>query len=123
MGAVFPIIFQISSNIVALITAIHFIPGFEFTGNYMDLILAALFLALINTLIKPVLKLILTPLIIITLGLFVIVANALLLHLLDILSEPINIKGYLALFLGTIVIGVVNILINAGAKIRYRKTN
>lgn len=121
MGFLFTAFFQISSNIVALLTASHFIPGFELTGGYRDLVLVAVILSAINILIKPILKLVLTPVIVLTLGLFVIVVNALLLRLLDIFSEPINIKGYIPLLLGTLVIGAINILINAGAKIRYRK--
>lgn len=121
MRFVLIIIFQIFSNIIAILAASNFIPNFSFTGNFIDLTLASLIFAAINLIIKPIAKIILTPLIIITFGLFIIVINALALHLLDLLSKPLNIQGYIPLLLGTILISVINVLINAGAKIRYRK--
>lgn len=116
------LIFQVFSNSIAILAANHFIPGFIFTGNFVNLLFASLIFTLINLIIKPVLKLILTPFIILTFGLLIIAVNAFFLYLIDILEKTLTINGIIPLLLATLLIGLVNFLINAGAKIRYKKT-
>ena len=115
------LIFQIFSNMIAILASNHFIPGFAFSGKFPELALASLIFTAINLFLKPILKLILTPFIIITFGLLLIVINAGALYFLDILSEPLKIQGIVPLLLATLLIGIVNFFINAGAKIKYRK--
>ncbi|MDI6734370.1 MAG: phage holin family protein [Patescibacteria group bacterium] len=114
-------IFHIFSNAIAVLAANYFIVGFIFKGDFVDLVVAALVLTLINTFLRPVLKLFLGPIIILTFGLFTIVINAITLYLLDILSDSLTIQGYLPLILGTIIIGVINFILNFAAKRLYRK--
>lgn len=114
--------FQIFSNAIAILAAAQFIPGFHFVYNFRDLIITSAVFTAINLFVKPLLKVILTPIIIITFGLLIIFINALTLRILDIIIEPLTIQGYIPLFLATLVIGIINVLINAGAKIRYRES-
>lgn len=116
------ILFQVFSNSIAILAANHFIPGFIFSGNFTALLLASLIFTAANLIIKPVLRLILTPFILLTFGLLIIGINAIFLYLLDILVKTLTINGIIPLLLATILIGLVNFLINAGAKIRYKKT-
>jgi len=115
------IIFSIFSNLVALYIAAEFIKGFNFTGNFIDLIIAAGLLTLANYLIKPFLKLFLGPLIALTFGIFTIAINAIILIILDILINPIIIEGYIPLLLATLIISIVNFTINLSAKFLYNK--
>jgi putative membrane protein len=115
------IIFSIFSNLVALYIAAEFIKGFNFTDNFIDLIIAAGLLTLANYLIKPFLKLFLGPLIILTFGIFTIAINAIILIILDILINPLIIEGYIPLLLATLIISIVNFTINLSAKFLYNK--
>jgi putative membrane protein len=115
-------VFHVFSNAVAILAAAYFIAGFNFTGNFLELVVTATVLTVINTFLKPIMKLFLGPLIVITFGLFLIIVNALTLYLLDIWSAPLNIVGYEALLWGTLLIGAVNILIGWGAKFFYKRS-
>jgi putative membrane protein len=110
------ILFQICTNAFAILAAANFVSGFSFTGNFPQLVLAACLLTLINALILPILKLIFGPIVLITLGIFTIVINAFGLFILDKFSTPLTIEGILPLVYGTLVIGLVNLIINFGAK-------
>lgn len=110
-------IFQIFSNIIALLIASNFITGFILQGNFLDLIKLSFFLTLINIFLRPILKLIFGPLILITFGLFTIVLNCFIIYLLDFLNENLIIEGYLPLILGTLIIGLINLIINFSSKI------
>lgn len=65
----------------------------------------------LNVFIRPILRFILSPIVILTFGLAVIALNSFLLHLLDIWSEKITIAGTVPLLYATVIIGVVNMLL------------
>jgi putative membrane protein len=81
----------------------------------MLLIVAAIF-AVVNTVVKPVVKLFSIPLFIITLGLIIFVINALMLLLTsaiaDALNVPFHVSGFKAALVGGLVISFVSWLIN-----------
>lgn len=114
-------IFHVFSNTIAILAAAYFVTGFIFKGNFIDLMIVAGILTIINIFIRPILKLILGPLIVLTFGLFTIVINAVILYLLDIFSKPLIIEGYLPLLWATLITAAVNFLINLSAKFLYRK--
>jgi len=99
------------SNTLAILAAGYFVTGFEFSGDFISLITAALILSLINAFIRPVLKLFFGPLILLTLGLFVIVINSLTLYFLDILVNQITIVGTESLIISTLIFSLVNAFI------------
>lgn len=114
-------IFHIFSNAVAIYAAAYFIGGFSFIGGVIELIVTSAILTLINLLLKPVLKLILGPFIVFTFGLFVIVINAITLYILDIVSQPLTIQGYLPLLYASLLIGVINLIINVSGGLAYKE--
>ena len=104
-------------NSVVLWLAGKYIVGFNAPRALLDLIILGAALAILNLLLKPVLKLILGPLIIITLGAGVILVNAAILWglsflsaRLDFLPHGFSIDSIPALLLGTIVLSAANIL-------------
>ena len=115
------LIFYFFSNALALLAAVYFVRGFGITPDYVDFLTATAVFTLLNVFIKPVLKLILSPIIIITLGLGIILVNAFTLYLLDFLSEGVNIEGLTALFYATLIISLVNIAISFSAKRLYNR--
>jgi len=99
-------------NAAALLAAVWLIPGVDFVGGPAKLIGVAAVFGIVNALVRPILTLLSCPLIVITLGLFTLVINALLLLLTGYLSEVWNlgftVDGFLPAFLGGIVIGLVS---------------
>lgn len=105
------IIFHVFANVIALFTATSFVTGFQFHGDFVAMIITAAILTTINFFLKPVMKLLFGPLILLTLGLFLIVINSLTLFILDIFSVPLTIEGYIPLFYGTLIVTGVNIVL------------
>jgi len=91
--------------------AIKFIPGVEFIGEFKYLILAGVILGLINFFIKPVLKVITLPLRVLTLGLFGLLINMLIIWAVDILFPELIIQGLIPLFWTTLLIWGINFLL------------
>src|ERR1700719_5105576 len=89
------------------------VPGITVLGPKSALI-AALVIGFINATIGLVLKVITFPLTLITLGLFWFVINALMLELASALLAPgFEVHGFLAAFIGAIVLSLVNMLLKA----------
>ena len=116
------LVFSVFSNAAALLITSYLVGQFVFVGTLIDLLIAAGILTIINTFVRPLLKLLFGPLIILTLGLFIIVINALTLYLLDVVSSALTIQGYLPLLIATIIFGVVNAAINLSARFGYRRS-
>ena len=77
-------------------------------------LIAALVIGFINATIGLVLKIITFPLTLVTLGLFWFVINALMLELASALLSPgFQVHGFLAAFVGAIVLSLVNLLLKA----------
>ncbi len=109
-------IIRILGNAVALYVAFYIVPGFVVAGSIEHYLLAGLILAILNTLVRPVLKIIAFPIILLTLGLFTFVINVLMLWALDYLLAFVSIEGLIALFWATIIVGIVNLFFSTIAK-------
>jgi putative membrane protein len=116
MSFISRIIIHVLANAAAIWTASRFIHGFVFKGNWKELLLAGAILGAVNVLIRPVVKLLSFPLIIITLGFFSIVINIALLYLAASFIPGMEIKGIWAAFWGVIIISLVNNVIMHLAK-------
>jgi len=110
-------IVRILGNSLALYAASWFVAGFGITGGIKEYAIAGVVLGLLNMIVKPVLKLISMPIIILTLGLFTIVINALLLWAVDYIFDFVAISDIVSLVWATIVISIVNMVIGAFSKI------
>jgi len=99
-------------NTLALYLASLLIPGIELTGLGPAL-LAGLVLGLVNAVIRPVLLFLTLPLTLLTLGLFILVLNGLLLQLVAWLVGGFTVAGFWPAVFGAIVVGVVSWLLTA----------
>lgn len=97
---------------LALIIVSHIVPGFYVRGIGAAL-LAAVVIGLINATLGALLKLITFPLTILTLGIFWIIINALMLKVATWFVSGFEISGFVAAFLGAIVLMLVNMLFRA----------
>ena len=110
-------IVRILGNSVALYAAFYLVPGFVVKGGVKEFLLAGILFGLLNKIVKPPIKLITMPLIILTLGLFLVVINALMLWLVDYAFDFVAIENITALVWATIVVALVNAIISAFTKI------
>ncbi|HTR66765.1 MAG TPA: phage holin family protein [Terriglobales bacterium] len=88
------------------------VPGFVVTGPEAALI-AAFVIGLVNATLGFVLKILTFPLTVLTLGIFWLVINALMLELASALVPGFRITGFWAAFWGAIVLSLVNMLFRA----------
>lgn len=107
-------IVRLLGNGLAIYLAALFVPGFElahglnFAADWKVLLLAGFILTILNAVLKPILKLISAPLIILTLGLFGFVINIGLLWLLTSFLPELHITGLWAYVLGAVIVSLVN---------------
>ncbi len=85
----------------------YFIPGIAVSGFYSALIAAVIF-GLLNLLIKPIISIFTLPINILTLGLFGLVINGLLLWFIGTFVAGFTIASFSAAFFGAIVLSVAN---------------
>jgi putative membrane protein len=106
------ILIRLLINAVALFAAVKLIPGMHFTGGIGQLLIVAFVFGLVNAVVRPILTLLSCPLIVVTLGLFLLVINAVMLWLTSWLSTRFalgfQVDGFLPALLGGLVIGVVS---------------
>jgi putative membrane protein len=100
------------ANAVALGVAVWLIKGITLTGSdtghkALALILVALVFGVVNWLVKPIVKLLSFPLFVVTLGLFTLIVNALMLMLTSYLSGKANIDFHVQTFWAAVVGGLI----------------
>ena len=126
-----PLVIRIAVNAVALWVAVRLVPDVAFpaartfpAGEWWKLVAVALIFGLINAYLKPIAKALSLPARLLTLGLFSLVINALLLLLLALVADAFSLgfklasfppdlssKAILAALLGSIVISIVSTVV------------
>ena len=96
-------------NTLALFIVVHIVPGFH-PSSWTTLAIAALVLGLLNAIIKPILFFLTLPLTIITLGLFLIVLNGVMLELTAWLVPGFRIDSFVWACVGAIVLGLISLV-------------
>ena len=103
-------------NAGALWAATQVVSGISFTGGLARFLVVALVFGLLNALVRPILLLLSLPLLILTLGLFTFVLNALILMLLGSLSGALglgfHVAGFGPAFVGALIVTVVSFLLS-----------
>lgn len=109
-------IIRLVVNAVAIWAAVQLVPGLNYVGTTTSLLIVALVFGVVNALVRPLLLLLTCPFIILTLGLFVLVVNTIMLSLTVWLSSVWDLgltsTGFWATFLGALVISIVSSVIN-----------
>jgi putative membrane protein len=103
-------------NAFALWVAAALVPGLDFTGGPVRLLLVSAVFGIVNSTLRPLLTILTCPLIVLTLGLFTLVINGLMLLLTGRLSESWNlgftVSGFWAAFFGGLVVGLVSMMLS-----------
>ena len=107
---------RLSINALALWAAIEIVPGVTYQGDWVYLLGVALVFGILNALVRPVLVFLTCPLLIVTLGLFTLVINGVVLWLTSALSGKLHlgfhVSGFWPAFFGALVVSIVSILLS-----------
>jgi putative membrane protein len=107
-------VLRIAVNAFAVWIAVGVISGLDFDGDFWKLVLIALILGVANASVKPVLKVLSLPLIVLTLGLFLLVINWAMFALVvwlagaDRLDLGLTSAGFWSTFFGAVIISLVS---------------
>ncbi|ADH62044.1 MAG: phage holin family protein [Deinococcota bacterium] len=93
--------------VAQLYSGVFFAPG----SGLLDYLVAGLILGLANALIRPILLLLTLPLNLVTLGLFTLVVNAVVLVLVASFTN-LEVRGFGGAFIGAIILAIVSYLLN-----------
>ena len=97
---------------IAVFLAVMIVPGLE-VNSFGAGLAAVLVLTFLNLLVRPILLVVTLPLIVLSLGLFLIVVNALLLEFTAYLVGGFSVTGFWPAVGGAVVISVVTMILNA----------
>jgi len=97
---------------IAVFLAVMVVPGLE-ADSFPAGLAAVLVLTVLNLLVRPILLVLTLPLIVLSLGLFLIVVNALLLELTAYLVSGFSVTGFWPAVSGAVVISLVTMILNA----------
>ena len=104
-------VIQILINAGALYAAVFLLDGIDFVGEWWKLLLVALAFSLLNTYVRPILRILTLPISVVTLGIFLLVINALMLLVTSAISDQLSLGFHVAdfgaAFLGAIVVALV----------------
>lgn len=106
-----PVVVRWLINAVALYVTALLVPGITLRGIVPTLVAAAV-LGIVNALIRPLLLVLTLPINVLTLGLFTLVINAVLLLLTAALVPGFTVRGFWAALLGTIVLSLISFAIS-----------
>ncbi|KPQ39142.1 MAG: putative membrane protein [Phormidium sp. OSCR] len=97
---------------LALVVTAYIVPGIELDGFNAALI-AAIILGLVNAVVRPLLILLTLPITIVTLGLFLLVINALSIQLVAALTNGFTVNGLLWAIIGSLVLSFVSSILDS----------
>jgi putative membrane protein len=113
-------VLRVLVNAAALWVATRLVPGVSYDGGWLPFMGVAVVFGAINATIRPLAKILTFPLIIVTLGLFALVVNGLMLWLTSSLSDALglgfHVGGFWAAFFGALVVSIVSTMLWAFAR-------
>ncbi len=102
-------------NALALLTVANFVPGIHL-DSFGDALIAALFLGLVNSLIRPLLVLLTLPVTLLTLGLFIFVINGLLFWFVGSILKHFVVDGFWYGVMGAVLYSLFSWALSAAAQ-------
>jgi putative membrane protein len=118
---------QLLINAAALWVAIQLVDGIDHRGSWWSLLLVALVFGVLNASVRPLLKLLSLPILIVTLGLFIFIINALMLRLTGWVSGlfglGFHVEGFWAAFLGGLIVSFVSLMLSIFTGVRKMKVH
>jgi putative membrane protein len=109
-------IIRLLVNAVALVIVANFLPGVHVAG-WTAAIIAAFVLGIVNAIIRPILIVLTLPVVILTLGLFTFVINAITFWLVAHLVPGFRVDNFWSALLGALVLSIVSYLLSSILKV------
>ena len=116
------LILRLLANAAALAVATFLLGGITLTGSSLTnkvlaLLIVALIFGILNAIVKPIFALVTAPLLLLTLGLFLIVINACMLLLTSWIAGKVSlgwhVSGFWTAVLGALIVSIVSFVLNA----------
>lgn len=113
-------------NTLAVAVVVYVVPGIHYQKP-LDLLVASFLLGILNAFLRPIIMLLARPLLIFTLGLFILVINALLLYFVGFLLRPhFYVDTFWSAFWGAFLISIVSLVLNSltgtgSSRIEFRR--
>ena len=98
-------------NTAGIFTAAFFLKGVSYQDDWIILVVAALVLSIINALVKPFIVILSLPALLLTLGIFSIIINGLMVYLAHLLYPPFQVSSFGTAILAGLVVGLVNYIV------------
>ena len=98
-------------NTLGLFAASRLLSGVTYKDQWHVLLIAALILSIINALIKPFVVILALPALVLTLGIFTIVINGLMVYLAHLIYSPFQVSTFGTAILAGLVVGLVNYIV------------
>lgn len=112
-----PLLLRLLVTSLALWVAVELVSGIAFTGKPLALVGVALVFGAVNAVLKPILTILTCPLILLTLGFFTLILNAILLLATSSLSQSLGlgfvVDGFWPAFWGGLLIGIASTVLTA----------
>jgi putative membrane protein len=103
-------------NALALWVATRIVPGITATSDFGTFLLVALVFGLLNALVRPVVRMLTCPLLILSLGLFTFIINAFILWLTSAAAAKFGlgfqVKDFYSAFWGALVVSIISVILS-----------
>ena len=104
-------LFRLLINVVAILIISYLFPGLIFVDGFLSALVAAFLLGIVNAILRPILVFFTLPLTVLTLGLFLLIINGLMLWLVSALVGGFHVNGFWGSVLGAVLLSVVSWLL------------
>lgn len=98
---------------LAVILSAYVLPGVS-VDSFLTALLVAIILSLLNTLVKPILVILTIPFTVFTLGLFLLVINAIIILMTDWVIDGFAVAGFWYALIFSIVLTLINSILGVG---------
>lgn len=106
------LIVKLLLSCVAVALSAYFTPGVSTGDSVLTVLVVAVVLGVLNTFVKPIIKLLALPVTVLTLGLFLFVINAMMVLLASFVVEGFYVDGFVSALIFSVILSVVSWLLN-----------
>jgi putative membrane protein len=107
-GTAMIFLFRLLINMVAILIISYLFPKLIRVDGFWSALVASFLLGVINAILRPILVLLTLPITILTLGLFLLIINGLMLWFVSVLVKGFQVNGFWGAVIGSILISIVS---------------
>jgi putative membrane protein len=103
-----PFLMRMGANAIAILLVGYLLPGLISVDGAMAALAAAFVLGLVNAIVRPLFVILTLPITVVTLGIFLLVINGLLLLLVSAIVPGFHVNGFFGAVFGSVLLSVVS---------------